>query len=283
MVVLDVLRAGDGFRVVFAHHGEVYIGPLDRVPAEAVRAWLDQQERGDGLGALGGVVEELQAAARPTVTEWVQTLGTLAVKAAGHRDRFRALERGVALVPALPLVRGLVADMRRQLTTEADRADARRRDLLTVRDWVYETAGYAVDLDTGDASGAGTRADHRGAAAGLGAVQLGAGVVVSILGGLTLAGYIAWQVRVHADTEELVASYERLADKLAQAKTPQERDAYGQALHELGKGVQTRAAQGGGDFGDVGKVLAWGAAIIAGAWGVSRLLRFRDARAGERR
>lgn len=268
MLVLDVFRSGAGFGVLIAHRGRLDVMPLDRAPVEAVRDWLAERER-DGIGAervgaLGGVVDELQAAARPKVAEWVQTLGTLAVQAQRQRDRFLALHNSPAALPS---------DVRVQLAIEAGRADQRAQDLLRVRGWVYETAGYAADLDAGDARS--TR--------GLGAPQAVI-VVPAILAGATLAGWIVVQVRLSVETSGRLASYERLAAQCAQASTPQAREACGQALRRMGDAVQPRdEGYGIGDGIGAVKVLGGIALGIAGVWGVSRLLRFRDARAGERR
>lgn len=60
MVVIDVFRAGEGFQVVFADRGELFVGPLERMPLEAMRAWLERQEQ---VGLGGPVTPDPQVVA----------------------------------------------------------------------------------------------------------------------------------------------------------------------------------------------------------------------------
>lgn len=67
IVVLDVFRTGADFQVLFAFDDNVFVGPLERIPAASVRLWLDNREQ--VLGALGDVVEEGPVVPDPRVVE----------------------------------------------------------------------------------------------------------------------------------------------------------------------------------------------------------------------
>lgn len=189
----------------------VHVAGIALPAAPLLQALSQRRARGVAAGQLGGpdtrsLIEEVQAAARPTVEGWVRTLDRLERENKTLRDEGLLLHSRFAHVmsPAL----------RSSTVIAAAEAHSRSEALHTVREWVYDTAGFVVDIDTHDAF----------SGAGLGAIDPAS--VALILAGLTLAGWIVYQVRLYAEKRAALTHIDEMVKKAANAKTPEERQAY---------------------------------------------------------
>lgn len=173
-------------------------------PAELTRFVVAQ------LGALGGLVDDIQAAARPTVLGWVRQLNDLIRQAQGRRDRYLALTNTPQTVPQEARVRW---------ATLAGEEQSRAQLYVSVLDWLYATAGALTDLDTFDAT------DDRDA---VGALQ----VPVAIAGLVSAAALSAWvadRVAEQVTLWQTLDHNESIADKIANA-TPEQAAALAKTL-----------------------------------------------------
>lgn len=195
------------------------------------------------------LIDELKAAGRRKIAEWVQELGRLAVRAQEQRDEWLRLHNDPAPMPA---------DVRVELAVRGGEADSRAHRLLMVRDWLYEVAPL-VDYDTADVT------DRRGFPQPVGALQALAvpAAIVTILAGFTLAGWIVREGRLERQHAAELEVFRETRDHLATCSTERECAAFREALHASGKVFDK-------DTDDDGLGWGWyaaGAAVVIGlAW-----------------
>lgn len=171
-------------------------------------------------------LDELRAAGRRTVEGWIAELNRLISDSARLRDGYLREHNDP---------RPMEQAAKKHLVIRAGGAEARRLDCLRVRDWVYE-ASSLVEYDDHDAHSDPTR--RGGATAGpIGALAVPV-AIAAILGGLTLAGFIAYQVRAYAEHSAELELFRENRELLAQCKTEQECAAARQALAESGAALR---------------------------------------------
>lgn len=210
-LLLELVRDPEMPRLVLASvvdaHKPRTVGDLGRM----IAGWLD--------GAVGAaappptraaegasIIEEIQAAGRAKVGEWLTQLNDIVTRSGRLRDRFLAEHNDP---------RSLPPDLRTRLAVWAGEAETRRLNAKKVSDWLYEVSRI-VDYHDHDV----TR--DRGAVGAVPAVIVVPIAIAAILGGIGLAAWIMRENRLEREHAAVLDLFRQNRELLAKCKTPQE-------------------------------------------------------------
>lgn len=244
--------------IVDAHKPRT-VGELGRMLA----GWLD--------GAVGAaappparaaegasIIEEIKAAGRAKVGEWLTQLNDIVTRSGRLRDGFLAEHNDPRPFPS---------HLRTRLAVWAGEAETRRLNANKVREWLYDVS-RVVDYHDHDVT------SDRGAVGAVPAVIVVPVAIVAILAG---AGLAAWIVRENRLEREHAASLDLVRENrelLANCKTPQECKA---AEVALGMSRDIAVAHANRGDSDDGFPWAMAAGLIALLLGLSVLRGGRNA------
>ncbi|MCB9527842.1 MAG: hypothetical protein H6701_05490 [Myxococcales bacterium] len=270
----------DGAGRVWAQIGGCvpYPLPVEQVPRGAVARYLREKATAMALGALSGVgdglIDEIRSAGVARVRQWIGDLNAIASAAARHATTYRALaERLRALaVPASPSFDAMFRLYQKALAPAFDgmvaRVEQRRRDAITVRDWIYKTAQVLYEATGFDPLEVGERGLD-----GLGAVQ--AAVPVAITAILAVAGggvavYITYEKEKTAREQQYLDYKVQLVDRYEGA-SPETREVIAKELAKpLTEGERDAQALPGWLKVLLGLGLAAGGGLALRRWSESR-------------
>lgn len=255
-----------------------YAVPVQQVPRGDIGRYLREKATAMALGALGGagdgLIDEIRSAGVARVRQWIADLNTIASTAARHAATYRNLaERLRALsVPASPSFDAAFRLYQKSLAPAFDgmvaRVEKRRRDAITVRDWIYTTAQVLYEATGFDPLEVGERG-----LAGLGAVQ--AAVPIAITAILAVAGggvavYIAYEKAKVAREQQYLDYKVQLVDRY-EAASPETRQVIAKELAKpLTEGERDAEALPGWLKVLLGIGLAAGGGLALKRWSESR-------------